>query len=124
MQLADIERFAVDDCILLTNSRDFQGWEPEEIKTTVLGTRLPVPDDVEQLRAEKLPIIEKDYFNSSHYRLVSFTPSFSDSDRLEVVLAHLGFMTTIASRHFLMSRCSQRSMDRWSRSGRNTAIPH
>lgn len=38
MQLADVERFAVDDCILLTNSDHFQGWEPHEIKTTILST--------------------------------------------------------------------------------------
>jgi hypothetical protein len=91
MQLADIERFAVDDCIILTNSRNFQGWNPNEIKTTVLNTRLPVPDDLEKLRQEKLSAIEKDYFNSSHYRLVSFTPSFSDLDQLEVTLAPVGF---------------------------------
>jgi transcriptional regulator with XRE-family HTH domain len=91
MQLADIERFAVDDCIILTNSKNFQGWNANEIKTTVLNTRLPVPDDLEKLRQEKLPAIEKDYFNSSHYRLVSFTPSFSDLDQLEVTLAPVGF---------------------------------
>jgi transcriptional regulator with XRE-family HTH domain len=91
MQLADIERFSVDDCIILTNSRNFQGWNSNEIKTTVLSTRLPSPDDLEKLRQEKLPAIEKDYFNSSHYRLVSFTPSFSDLDQLEVTLAPLGF---------------------------------
>ena len=91
MQLADIERFAVDDCIILTNSRNFRGWNPDEIKTTVLNTRLPIPDDLEKLRQEKLSVIEKDYFNSSHYRLVSFTPSFSDLDQLEVTLAPLGF---------------------------------
>lgn len=91
MQLADIERFAVDDCIILTNSRNFRGWNPDEIKTTVLSTRLPIPDDLEKLRQEKLPVIEKDYLNSSHYRLVSFTPSFSDLDQLEVTLAPLGF---------------------------------
>jgi transcriptional regulator with XRE-family HTH domain len=91
MQLADIERFAVDDCIILTNSKNFQGWSPNEIKTTVLSKRLPIPDDLEKLKQEKLSIIEKDYFNSSHYRLVSFTPSFSDLDQLEVTLAPLGF---------------------------------
>ncbi|SRR5579875_27325 len=91
MQLADVERFAVDDCIILTNSKNFQGWSPHEIKTTVLSTRLPIPDDLEKLMQEKLPVIQKDYFNSSHYRLVSFTPSFSDLDQLEVTLAPLGF---------------------------------
>ncbi len=91
MELADIERFAVDDCVILTNSRDFRGWKSDEIKTTVLNTSLPIPDDLEKLRQEKLPAIEKDFFNSSHYRLVSYTPSFSDLDRLEVTLAPLGF---------------------------------
>lgn len=91
MQLADVERFAVDDCIILTNSRGFQGWSPNEIKTTVLSTRLPIPDDLEKLKQERLPAIEKDFFNSSHYRLVSFTPSFSDLDQLEVTLAPVGF---------------------------------
>ena len=91
MQLADVEKFAVDDCIILTNSKNFKGWEPNEIKTTVLNIPLPIPEDLEKLQQEKIPIIEKDYYNSSHYRLVSFTPSFSDLDRLEVVLAPLNF---------------------------------
>lgn len=91
MQLADVERFAVDDCIILTNSRNFEGWSHEEIKTTVLNQRLPIPDELEKLMQEKLSAIEKDYFNSSHYRLASYTPSFSDLDRLEVTLAPLNF---------------------------------
>jgi hypothetical protein len=91
MQLADVERFAVDDCIVLTNSKNFEGWTRDEIRTTVLSKHLPIPDDLEKLKQEKLPIIEKDYYNSSHYRLASYTPSFSDLDRLEVILAPLGF---------------------------------
>jgi transcriptional regulator with XRE-family HTH domain len=91
MQLADVERFAVDDCIILTNSKNFEGWTHDEIKTTVLRMHLPVPDDLERLRQKKLSVIEKDFYNSSHYRLASFTPSFSDLDRLEVTLAPLGF---------------------------------
>lgn len=91
MDLAGVERLAIDDCIILTNSKRFQGWEPSEIKTTVLSSRLPVPDDLETLKSEKLKVIEKDFFNSSHYRLVSFTPSFSDMDQLEVILAPVGF---------------------------------
>ena len=91
MQLADIECFAVDDCVILTNSRDFEGWEPHEIKTFLLSLPLPIPDDLEKLRQEKLPSIEKDYFNSPHYRLLSFTPSFGELDHLEVKLAPLGF---------------------------------
>lgn len=91
MQLADVERFAVDDCIILTNSRNFEGWNHDEIKTTVLTQRLPIPEDLEKLKQEKLATIEKDYFNSSHYRLASYTPSFSDLDRLEVTLAPVGF---------------------------------
>ena len=91
MQLADVERFAVDDCIILTNSKNFEGWNHDEIKTTILSQHLPIPDDLEKLKQEKLAAIEKDYFNSSHYRLASYTPSFSDLDRLEVTLAPLGF---------------------------------
>ncbi len=91
MQHADVERFAVDDCIVLTNSRDFKGWDGSEIKTTVLGTHLPIPDDLKELQQQKISVIEKDYFNSSHYRLSSYTPSFSDIDRLEVTLAPIGF---------------------------------
>src|SRR5947209_11352281 len=51
MQLADVERFAVDDCILLTNSEKFQGWEPHEIKTT--STPLPIHSDLAALKEEK-----------------------------------------------------------------------
>jgi transcriptional regulator with XRE-family HTH domain len=91
MQLADVERFAVDDCIILTNSEDFRGWAPQEIKTTILSAALPIPDDLAELRKEKLPAIEKHYFNAPHYRLVSATPAFSELDHLKVTLAPLGF---------------------------------
>jgi transcriptional regulator with XRE-family HTH domain len=101
MQLADVERFAVDDCIILTNSKNFEGWNHDEIKTTVLNTHLPIPEDLEKLRQEKLPAIETDYFNSSHYRLVSYTPSFSDLDRLEVTLAPIGFQEYYSITPFL-----------------------
>lgn len=91
MQLANIERFAVDDCILLTNSRNFAGWGPQDIKTTLLSMPLPIPDDLEDLKQEKLPIVAKNYMNASYYRLSSFTPSFSERKRLEVILAPLSF---------------------------------
>ena len=91
MQLADVERFAVDDCIILTNSEHFRGWEPQEIRTTILTTPLPIPDDLASIRKEKLPAIEKHYFNAPHYRLVSATPAFSELDHLKVVLAPIGF---------------------------------
>lgn len=91
MDLADMERFAVDDAIILTNSHKFKGWSQNEVKTTIANVEIPVPDDVHALREEKLPTIQKDYFNSSHYRLLSFTPSFSDSEILEVTLAPLHF---------------------------------
>ncbi len=91
MQLANVERFAVDDCIILTNSENFEGWERHEIQTTILTTPLPIPEDLANLQKEKLPAIEKHYFNAPHYRLVSATPSFSELDHLKVVLAPLGF---------------------------------
>jgi transcriptional regulator with XRE-family HTH domain len=91
MQLADVKCFAVDDCILLTNSKDFEGWEPHDIKTTILTTPLPIPDDLDELRREKISTIEKDYFNSPHYRLVSATPAFSDLDYLKITLAPIHF---------------------------------
>lgn len=91
MQLADVERFAVDDCVILTNSKNFEGWSPSDSETTVLNIHLPIPEDLEKVRQEKLAVIEKDYVNSSQYRLVSYTPSFSDLERLEVTLAPLGF---------------------------------
>ncbi len=91
MQLANIERFAVDDCIVLTNSRNFAGWGPGDIKTTLLTASQPIPDDLEQLKQEKIPVVAKDYVNTTYYRLVSYTPSFSERKRLEVVLAPLDF---------------------------------
>lgn len=92
MELADVERFAVDDCILLTNSRDFSGWDRDEIKTTILSRSLPIPDDLAELQKEKLSAIKDDYNNSSHYRLASHTPSFIDLKRLEVTLAPINFL--------------------------------
>lgn len=91
MQLANVERFAVDDCIILANSENFKGWEPQEIRTTILTTPLPVPDDLAAMQKEKLPAIEKHYFNAPHYRLVSATPAFSELDHLKVVIAPIGF---------------------------------
>jgi transcriptional regulator with XRE-family HTH domain len=91
MQLANIERFAVDDCMVLTNSKQFAGWGPHDVKTTLLTTPLPIPDDLEQLMLEKLPVVEKNYLNAFYYRLLSFTPSFSERKGLEVILAPLSF---------------------------------
>lgn len=91
MQLAGVERFAVDDCIILVNSENFKGWEPQEVRTTILTHRLPIPDDLAEIQREKIAPIEKHYFNAPHYRLVSATPAFSELDHLKIVLAPLGF---------------------------------
>lgn len=91
MQLAGVERFAVDDCVILANSDNFKGWEPHEIRTTILTNPLPIPDDLAAIQREKIATIEKHYFNAPHYRLVSATPAFSELDHLKIVLAPLGF---------------------------------
>ena len=52
MQITEVERFAVDDCILLANSENFKGWEPHEIKTTITSTLLPTPSDSASLSSE------------------------------------------------------------------------
>lgn len=91
MQLANIKRFAVDDCIMLTNSEDFKGWGRHDIRTTILTKPLPLPDDLAQIQKEKIPELEKHYFNGAHYKLVSATPAFSELDHLRIVLAPLGF---------------------------------
>lgn len=91
MQLAGVERFAVDDCIILANSENFKGWQPDEIKITILTNSLPIPDDLAGIQQEKIATIEKHYFNAPHYRLVSATPAFSELDHLKIVLAPLGF---------------------------------
>lgn len=91
MELAEVDHFAVDDCILLTKSNNFEGWEPQDIKVTVLHAPLPIPEDLEKVRQEKLPEVERNFFNSSHYRLAAYTPMFTDRLHLEVTLAPLSF---------------------------------
>jgi hypothetical protein len=91
MELADIDCFAVDDMITLTQSNAFTGWNRDEIFLTKLSTPLLVPEDIETLRQGKLPAIQKNFINSSHYRLAAFTPAFSDRRGLEVTLAPIGF---------------------------------
>jgi transcriptional regulator with XRE-family HTH domain len=91
MQLAGVERFAVDDCIIIANSENFKGWGPHEVKTTILAHPLPIPDDLAEIQREKIATIEKHYFNAPHYRLVSATPAFSELDHLKIVLAPIGF---------------------------------
>ena len=91
MELANVDCFAVDDMLTLTQSHAFRGWNRDEIFLTKLVSPLPVPEDIEALRQEKLPLIQKHFINSSHYRLVSFTPAFSDRKGLEVTVAPLGF---------------------------------
>lgn len=91
MEAADVDCFAIDDFITLTQSNAFAGWNRDEIYLTRLTTPLPVPEDIEALRQAKLPIIQKNFLNSSHYRLVTFTPAFSDRRGLEVTLAPIGF---------------------------------
>lgn len=101
MDVAGVDRFAVDDCILLTKSDNFEGWEPHDIKTTILDMSLPAPDDVEQLRRAKLPEVEKNFFNSTHYRFVAYTPMFTDRLHLEMTLAPLSFYDYFSLTPFL-----------------------
>jgi hypothetical protein len=91
MHHADVEYFAVDDLITLTQSQAFAGWDRADIIITKLSTPLPIPQDIEALKQEKLPLIQKNFVNSSHYRLASYTPAFSDRRGLEVTLAPIGF---------------------------------
>ena len=91
MQLAGVERFAIDDCIIIANSENFKGWGPPEVRTSILAHPLPIPDDLADIQREKIASIEKHYFNAPHYRLVSATPAFSELDHLKIVLAPLGF---------------------------------
>ncbi len=91
MQLAELERFAVDDCIIFANSPNFEGWGANDIRTTMLTHPLPIPQDLEELQQKKVRSIEKHYFNAPHYRLVSATPAFSELDHLKITLAPIGF---------------------------------
>ncbi|HLQ30021.1 MAG TPA: helix-turn-helix transcriptional regulator [Ktedonobacteraceae bacterium] len=91
MEQANVDRFAVDDCILLTKSKNYEGWNLQDIKATVLNTPLPIPNDLEKLRQEKMPEVERNFFNSSHYRLAAYTPMFTDRTHLEITLAPLSF---------------------------------
>jgi transcriptional regulator with XRE-family HTH domain len=91
MQRTNVERFAVDDCIVLTRSRNFDGWNPDEIKTTVLNKPLPIPDDLKAVIQAKIPLIARDYFNGHHYRLAAYTPLYSYRGHLEITLAPLRF---------------------------------
>jgi hypothetical protein len=91
MEQAHVDRFAVDDCILLTKSNNYEGWGPQDIQTTVLSIPLPIPKDLEQLQRDKLPLIQQYFFNSAHYRLIAYTPMFTHRDYLEVMLAPLSF---------------------------------
>ena len=91
MAYADVEHFAVDDCISIAQSRDFHGWLPDEIETTLTTIPLAIPADLDQIRQQKLSTIQDDYTNGLHYRLVSYTPTFGDPDILKVTLAPLGF---------------------------------
>ncbi len=91
MEIADIDCFAVDDFITLTQSNAFAGWNRDEIFLTKYSTSLPVPEDIAALQQEKLSAIQKNFINSSHYRLTEFTPAFSDRRGLEVTVAPIGF---------------------------------
>jgi hypothetical protein len=91
MQRADVDCFAVDDLMVLTQSNHFAGWNRDDILTTHLRTPLPIPEDIEAIRQQMLPVIQRSFVNSSHYRLATYTPAFSDRRGLEVTLAPLGF---------------------------------
>lgn len=66
MQLAGVECFTVDDCIIIANSENFKGWKPHEIRTTILTHPFPIPDDLAEIQREKIATIEKHYFNAPH----------------------------------------------------------
>ena len=63
MQLTDVDCFAVDDCICIAQSRDFQGWATSEIEATLLSTPITIPHDIDELRQAKIAEIAKDYTN-------------------------------------------------------------
>lgn len=98
MQCAGGEWFAIDECVLLTSSEHFKGWEPHEVETTLLTHPLPVPDDLAEVQRKKIASIEQHFFNEPHYRLVFATPAWSEPNDLKVVLAPLGFFD-----HFSLS---------------------
>ncbi len=101
LEQTDSDYFAVDDCIVLVNSRDFRGWEQHEIETTLTTTRMALPHDLDDLRQETQSEMEQHYSNGAHYRLVSFTPTFSNPDRLKVTLAPINFYDYFSlSAHF------------------------
>jgi transcriptional regulator with XRE-family HTH domain len=91
MQEAGIDSLAVDGLIMLTSSAAFQGWLPADIVTRRLARPLPVPEEVERCRQRYLPPVAAHFTNSSHYRLATYTPAFSDRRGLEVMLAPIGF---------------------------------
>ncbi len=101
MRRADVDCFAVDDLLTLTQSNGFAGWDRDDVFVTALSAPLPVPEDIEMLRQEKLPVIQQNFVNSSHYRLAAYTPAFSDRRGLEVAIAPLGFHDFFALVPFL-----------------------
>lgn len=91
LQLGDLDSFAVDDLIVLTQSPQFTGWKPDDILTTTFSTPLPIPHDIKEIQQKNLSAVEQNFTNSSHYRLGVYTPAFSDRKGLEVTIAPLGF---------------------------------
>lgn len=91
MEYAQIQLFAVDDCILLTHSKNFKGWSPEKIKTVVKDKKITLSEEIDNLRQDALRAIPQRFKNNTIYGLISFKILEDDSDNIEVIIAPFEF---------------------------------
>jgi len=98
MQAAEIDSLAVDDCVMILGSDNFQGWSSTEVNVSIEKTHVQIPPDLEEvIRQYKNQAMETKHDGLS-VRVTSLTPWFKDSPSLHVTLSPVQF-----SAHFTIS---------------------
>jgi hypothetical protein len=98
MQVAGLQALAIDDCVMISGSKDFKGWSANEIDVTIQETEAVLPPDLQQVVETHQDTIAVHYGDTKSYRVVSFSPWLTDRPTTHITLAPLDFQT-----HFLIS---------------------
>ncbi len=98
MQSAGIESFAVDDCVMILGSENFQGWTSTDLTVSIDKAPILIPTDlVDVIRDYKSQAMGAKH-DGLGLRVISLTPGFKDSPGLHVILSPVQF-----SSHFTIT---------------------
>lgn len=84
---ADMDTLVIDDSILLTASPNYHGWNPNDIRMTVVDYEPKLPQEIQDFMQRRIKELENSRFvNNRLYRLLSFVPDLDDFGKLSITL--------------------------------------